>query len=232
MGGIINIGKSIVEGIWSGISSMIGWITDKVTGFFSGIVNGVKGLLGINSPSKVFSDQVGTNMALGVGEGFEKTMGGVRKDIEGAIPTEFNLPSVNAPAVEDVTYGVNPVVSGFDPASVTGQVSQIVMVSPELLRLLSSGAWVSPKLLVPSNPPLRATRAALATSRSRLTSTPATRTSPRMAALPLRRSLPPSRLTCMARFPRRPWTICAIPCEILSASCMTSSVRRSFSRCP
>lgn len=143
MGGIINIGKSIVEGIWSGISSMIGWITDKVTGFFSGIVNGVKGLLGINSPSKVFSDQVGTNMALGVGEGFEKTMGGVRKDIEGAIPTEFNLPSVNAPAVEDVTYGVNPVVSGFDPASVTGQVSQIVMVSPELLRLLSSGAGVT-----------------------------------------------------------------------------------------
>ena len=143
MGGIINIGKSIVEGIWSGISSMIGWITDKVTGFFSGIVNGVKGLLGINSPSKVFSDQVGTNMALGVGEGFEKTMGGVRKDIEGAIPTEFNLPSVNAPAVEDVTYGVNPVVSGFDPASVTGQVSQIVMVSPELLRLLSSGVGVT-----------------------------------------------------------------------------------------
>lgn len=143
MSGIVNVGKSIVQGIWQGISSMIGWITDKVKGFFSGIVNGVKGLLGIHSPSTVFSDQVGTNMALGVGEGFEKTMGGVRKDIEGAIPTEFNLPSVNAPAVEDVTYGVNPVVSGFDPASVTGQVSQIVMVSPELLRLLSSGAGVT-----------------------------------------------------------------------------------------
>ena len=143
MGGIINIGKSIVEGIWSGISSMIGWITDKVTGFFSGIVNGVKGLLGINSPSKVFSDQVGTNMALGVGEGFEKTMGGVRKDIEGAIPTEFNLPSVNAPAVDDVTYGVNPVVNGFDPAAVNGQVAQVIMVSPELLRLLADGVGVA-----------------------------------------------------------------------------------------
>ena len=159
MGGIINIGKSIVEGIWSGISSMIGWITDKVKGFFSGIVNGVKGLLGINSPSKVFSDQVGTNMALGVGEGFEKTMGGVRKDIEGAIPTEFNLPSVNAPAVDDVTYGVNPVVNapkvddvtygvnpvvnGFDPAAVNGQVAQVIMVSPELLRLLADGVGVT-----------------------------------------------------------------------------------------
>lgn len=143
MGGIVNIGKSIVEGIWSGISSMIGWITDKVTGFFSGIVNGVKGLLGINSPSKVFSDQVGTNMALGVGEGFEKTMGGVRKDIEGAIPTEFNLPSVNAPKVDDVTYGVNPVVNGFDPAAVNGQVAQVIMVSPELLRLLADGVGVA-----------------------------------------------------------------------------------------
>ena len=143
MGGIINIGKSIVEGIWSGISSKIGWITDKVTGFFSGIVNGVKGLLGINSPSKVFSDQVGTNMALGVGEGFEKTMGGVRKDIEGAIPTEFNLPSVNAPKVDDVTYGVNPVVNGFDPAAVNGQVAQVIMVSPELLRLLADGVGVT-----------------------------------------------------------------------------------------
>lgn len=143
MSGIVNIGKSIVEGIWSGISSMIGWITDKVTGFFSGIVNGVKGLLGINSPSKVFSDQVGTNMALGVGEGFEKTMGGVRKDIEGSIPTKFNLPSVNAPKVDDVTYGVNPVVSGFDPAAVNGQVAQVIMVSPELLRLLADGVGVA-----------------------------------------------------------------------------------------
>lgn len=143
MSGIVNIGKSIVEGIWSGISSMIGWITDKVKGFFSGIVNGVKGLLGINSPSKVFSDQVGTNMALGVGEGFEKTMGGVRKDIEGSIPTEFNLPSVNAPKVDDVTYGVNPVVNGFDPAAVNGQVAQVIMVSPELLRLLADGVGVA-----------------------------------------------------------------------------------------
>lgn len=143
MSGIVNVGKSIVQGIWQGISSMIGWITDKVKGFFSGIVNGVKGLLGIHSPSTVFSDQVGKNMALGVGEGFEKTMGGVKKGIEGAMPTEFNLPSVNAPKVDDVTYGVNPVVNGFDPAAVNGQVAQVIMVSPELLRLLADGVGVT-----------------------------------------------------------------------------------------
>lgn len=51
MSSIVNIGRSIVEGIWQGITAMAGWIKDKVTGFFSGIVDGVKGFLGIHSPS-------------------------------------------------------------------------------------------------------------------------------------------------------------------------------------
>ena len=124
-----------------------------MTGFFSGIVNGVKGLLGINSPSKVFSDQVGTNMALGVGEGFEKTMGGVKKDMENALPTEFDLPTkvssdvsysvmpvvadVNTPPVSDVSYKVNPVVGDFNPVDLGGQAMQVIMVSPELIRFLA-----------------------------------------------------------------------------------------------
>jgi len=45
--------------------------------------------------------------------------------------------------VDDVTYGVNPVVNGFDPAAVNGQVAQVIMVSPELLRLLADGVGVA-----------------------------------------------------------------------------------------
>ena len=44
----------------------------------SGIVDGVKGLLGISSPSKVFAD-MGENMALGLGEGFAGEMRGVQR---------------------------------------------------------------------------------------------------------------------------------------------------------
>lgn len=102
-GMMLDIGKNIVQGVWNGISQMGSWIKEKVTGFFGGIVDGVKGLLGIHSPSTVFEQQVGTNMALGVGKGFVGAMGTVTKDIENSIPTDFdlptevNLPTVNAP---------------------------------------------------------------------------------------------------------------------------------------
>ncbi|MDE5978119.1 MAG: phage tail tape measure protein [Turicibacter sp.] len=51
--GFFNIGKNIVEGLWNGITSMGTWIADKVSGFFSGIVDGAKKVLGIHSPSRV-----------------------------------------------------------------------------------------------------------------------------------------------------------------------------------
>lgn len=84
MSSIINIGKDIVKGIWQGIQNMAAWIKDKVTGFFSGIVNGVKAFLGISSPSKVFSE-VGKNMALGVGLGWEKQYSKIRKSIDNSL---------------------------------------------------------------------------------------------------------------------------------------------------
>lgn len=68
----MEIGKNIVRGVWDGIIGMGRWIADKVSGFFSGIVDGAKSALGIHSPSKVFRDQVGKYMAQGVGVGFEE----------------------------------------------------------------------------------------------------------------------------------------------------------------
>lgn len=81
MSSIIDIGKDIVNGIWKGIQSMASWIKDKVTGFFSGIVDGVKDFLGIHSPSRVFSD-MGKNMALGIGEGWDSEYNRIKKNIE------------------------------------------------------------------------------------------------------------------------------------------------------
>lgn len=69
-GSIVDIGANIVSGIWDGICSMATWIKDKVTGFFSGIVDGVKDFLGIHSPSKVFSD-IGNNTVEGYADGVD-----------------------------------------------------------------------------------------------------------------------------------------------------------------
>ena len=111
-GMMLDIGKNIVQGVWNGISQMGSWIKEKVTGFFGGIVDGVKGLLGIKRPSTVFEQQVGTNMALGVGKGFVGAMGTVTKDIEKSIPTEFDLPTAfdfpNANAPDTDPKGAGP----------------------------------------------------------------------------------------------------------------------------
>lgn len=82
LGAVIDAGKQIVAGIWQGITSMGSWITEKVTGFFGGIIDGVKDFLGIHSPSTVFAD-MGRNMALGLGAGWDSEYDRIRRDIEG-----------------------------------------------------------------------------------------------------------------------------------------------------
>lgn len=83
---IIEVGKNIVRGLWEGIKAMASWIGDKVSGFVGGLVDGVKGVLGIHSPSRVFAG-IGQNMALGLGQGFERQMQSVTAGIQDAIPT-------------------------------------------------------------------------------------------------------------------------------------------------
>ena len=87
---VVDIGKNIVSGLWEGITSMGSWLGEKISGFFGGIVDGAKDLLGIHSPSTVF-EGIGENMGLGVGKGFTSTMRDVEKDIKSSIPTEFDI---------------------------------------------------------------------------------------------------------------------------------------------
>jgi phage-related protein len=87
---VVDIGKNIVKGLWEGIKSLGNWIKDKVSDFFSGIVDGAKNLLGIHSPSTVFAG-IGKNMGEGIGIGFDKAMNTVVQDMQKAIPTEFEI---------------------------------------------------------------------------------------------------------------------------------------------
>ena len=104
---IIEVGKDIVRGVWEGITALGSWIYDKVSSFFSGIVDGVKGMLGIHSPSRVFAG-IGQNMALGLGQGFEKQMQSVTAGIQNAIPT---------PTVDTVYNAASGMVNGLAAAN-------------------------------------------------------------------------------------------------------------------
>ncbi len=67
-GKMLEIGKNIVEGLWNGIMNAKNWMNQKVSQFASGILDGMKSAFGIHSPSTVFRDIVGKNIALGIGE--------------------------------------------------------------------------------------------------------------------------------------------------------------------
>lgn len=82
LGSIVDVGKMIVEGIWQGITNAGSWLVGKITGWFNGVVGSVKKFLGIASPSKLFRDEIGANMALGIGEGWDDEYDRVRKSIE------------------------------------------------------------------------------------------------------------------------------------------------------
>ena len=79
------IGSDIIKGLWNGINDMAGWIGKKIKGFGENVLGGIKDFFGIHSPSKVMADEVGKNLALGIGEGFEKNIAGVNKQITGAM---------------------------------------------------------------------------------------------------------------------------------------------------
>ncbi len=92
---IKNTGKDLVSGIWEGISGRIDWIKAKLTGWVGNVTKFIKNLFGIHSPSRLFRDEIGTNLALGIGEGFGDTMSDVSSDMANAIPTNFDT-NINA----------------------------------------------------------------------------------------------------------------------------------------
>ena len=74
MNKVKEIGTNLVKGIFEGIKNAKDWLWNKLKEWCNGIVDKIKDFFGIESPSKLFRDEVGKYMALGLGEGFVKTM--------------------------------------------------------------------------------------------------------------------------------------------------------------
>lgn len=66
------LGQAIIEGLWNGISKATSGFTDKITKWFKeNVIGGVKKLLGIASPSKVF-EEIGGYVVDGFSAGLSK----------------------------------------------------------------------------------------------------------------------------------------------------------------
>lgn len=143
---IVEIGGNIVSGIWQGIQNAAGWLYEQVTGFFGGIIDGVKNFLGIHSPSTVFAD-IGGNMAAGVGEGFGGGMDTVSADMQGAMGSAGAITAQEA--VQAVNDGIIANIGALDGAvsaivervttGLTAQAARLNQIGVDMTKYIASG---------------------------------------------------------------------------------------------
>lgn len=70
--GWVSIGKNIINGIANGMKNSMQKVVDIAKNVVNSALDAVKTFLGIHSPSRVFQDEVGKNIALGIAEGIRQ----------------------------------------------------------------------------------------------------------------------------------------------------------------
>lgn len=83
IGGIVDVGKNMIKGLWNGISNNTNWLFGKISGWASGLVDKVKKLLKIGSPSKVFAREIGRYIPQGISVGIDADAGSVLDSLRG-----------------------------------------------------------------------------------------------------------------------------------------------------
>ena len=123
------VGSDIVRGLWNGMQSMVGWLREKVTGFFKNLIpDWAEKALGIKSPSKVFAG-IGKNIVQGLASTFN--VGNVAKAVTTATPTVPRITSPNTirTQIPTLTPPINITINaglGTDPAKLGREVSKAV----------------------------------------------------------------------------------------------------------
>jgi len=93
-----DLGKNIIKGIGSGVADSAKGLADSVGNAASGALGWTKKKLGIESPSKVFKNEVGKMMGLGIAEGIkdsakqvESAMSGLNRKLNVDVGTNVNM---------------------------------------------------------------------------------------------------------------------------------------------
>lgn len=146
VGEMVKAGANLLHGLWEGISSAAGWLWEKVSGWASSLVDGIKNFFGIHSPSTVFAE-IGTNMGEGVGVGFGESMNDVSADMTAAMGGAGQLTA--AEAVRAVNDGIIANIEGLSGAvnaivervisGLTAQAQRLNQAGQDFDRHISSG---------------------------------------------------------------------------------------------
>ena len=114
---LLDVGKNIVQGLIDGASGMVDSAVQAIKNVGGAMLDGIKGFLGIKSPSRVFKFQVGQMIGEGLIAGVDSTRGAVNASI-GSLVTVPSVPSFSAGSYAPVTAGAGAVGSGVSIGTV------------------------------------------------------------------------------------------------------------------
>jgi phage-related protein len=126
---MIEAGKNLMRGIGEGIKDMGDWLWNTVKDAMGSLTNKVKDFFGIFSPSRLWSDEIGTMLGKGIGVGLDNEMSNVTKtavkdadkltkSLKNSLPTEISVPIGydNAALQRDISNAAAP-INRFTPYS-------------------------------------------------------------------------------------------------------------------
>lgn len=96
-GQMLEVGKQIVDGLWNGIKNGWGNLKDNFLKLIKDLLAGAKDSLKIKSPSKVFADEVGKWIPLGIEEGIDREAGSLNTRV---VEMTAGLAQTGAPAYQ------------------------------------------------------------------------------------------------------------------------------------
>lgn len=126
------VGTNLVNGIWKGISDGWGWLVNQISGLAQDLLDLVKRILNIGSPSKEFQ-KIGLDIMLGWGKGILDNSGIPLRAIAATAQTMAPLAaSVAAPSVYNYSNSVS-----YNLNMTTTQSSDSVQRSFAMMRMLA-----------------------------------------------------------------------------------------------
>ena len=135
---LFEIGKNIIQGLVNGIKSMASSVVDGIKGVVNGAIEGAKNLLGIHSPSKLF-----TEFGEYTGEGFVNGINSMKKAVSkaGQDMANASIPELNINGYGNAQLSggsnINQTVNIYSPKALTP--SETARQNKRMLQELALG---------------------------------------------------------------------------------------------
>ena len=102
LGTLSQIGMNIVQGIWSGISGGLDWIKNMISGWVGNVLDFIKKVFKIGSPSKLMADEIGRWIPAGIAVGIEDNTGvldSAMADLSDDMTNAFTMPDISGTVI-------------------------------------------------------------------------------------------------------------------------------------